>query len=113
MSGTGSLSGSGSLLESFDFLYMPSRDVATDLAFYADVLRARVIFAIEAFDARVAEVRLTEGGPRLLLADARPVRDVPHAGRPAACRVRAHPPRGRRPLRRTARLRSGSSGLSC
>jgi catechol 2,3-dioxygenase-like lactoylglutathione lyase family enzyme len=57
------------LLGAFDFLYMPSRDVAADLAFYASVLGARVVFAIEAFDARVAEVRLTEGGPRLLLAD--------------------------------------------
>ena len=56
-------------LEAFDFLYMPSRDVAADLAFYSNVLGARVEFAIEAFDARVAEVRLTEGGPRLLLAD--------------------------------------------
>jgi hypothetical protein len=48
------------LLEAFDFLYMPSRDVANDLAFYANVLGARVIFAIEAFNARVAEIRFTE-----------------------------------------------------
>lgn len=57
------------LLEAFDFLYMPSRNVASDLAFYANVLGARVVFAIEAFNARVAEIRFTEGGPRLLLAD--------------------------------------------
>jgi catechol 2,3-dioxygenase-like lactoylglutathione lyase family enzyme len=58
-----------SVLGAFDFLYMPSRDVAADLAFYADVLGARVVFAIEAFDARVAEVTFDGGGPRLLLAD--------------------------------------------
>jgi catechol 2,3-dioxygenase-like lactoylglutathione lyase family enzyme len=56
-------------LEDLDFLYMPSRDVARDLAFYVDVLGAQVVFAIEAMGARVAEVRLTDGGPRLLLAD--------------------------------------------
>ena len=48
---------------------MPSRDVAKDLAFYQDTLGATVVFAIEAMGARVAEVRLTPDGPRLLLAD--------------------------------------------
>jgi hypothetical protein len=56
-------------LEALDFLYMPTPDVPGDLAFYIDVLGARVVFAIEAFDARVAEVRFSEDGPRLLLAD--------------------------------------------
>jgi len=55
-------------IESFDFLYMPSTDVARDLGFYRDVLGADVVFAIEAFGTRVAQVRLTDGGPRLLLA---------------------------------------------
>jgi hypothetical protein len=55
-------------IESFDFLYMPSTDVARDLGYYRDVLGAEVVFAIEAFGTRVAQVRLTEGGPRLLLA---------------------------------------------
>ncbi len=63
------MSGATSPLEALDFLYMPSRDVARDLAFYVDVLGARVVFAIEAMGTRVAEVRLSEGGPRLLLAD--------------------------------------------
>src|SRR5690349_13303587 len=53
---------------SLDFLYMPSRDVARDLAFYRDVLGGDVVFAIEAFDTRVAEVRLTESSPHLLVA---------------------------------------------
>jgi catechol 2,3-dioxygenase-like lactoylglutathione lyase family enzyme len=55
-------------IESFDFLYMPSADVARDLGFYRDVLGAEVVFAIEAFGTRVAQVRLSDGGPRLLLA---------------------------------------------
>jgi hypothetical protein len=56
-------------IESFDFLYMPSTDVARDLVFYSDVLGAEIVFAIEAFGTRVAQVRLTDGGPRLLLAE--------------------------------------------
>jgi predicted enzyme related to lactoylglutathione lyase len=55
-------------IESFDFLYMPSTDVARDLGFYRDVLGAQVVFAIEAFGTRVAQVRLSDCGPRLLLA---------------------------------------------
>jgi hypothetical protein len=55
--------------ESLDFVYMPSSDVVADLAFYADVLGADVVFAIEAMGTRVAQVRLTGAGPRLLLAD--------------------------------------------
>ena len=55
-------------IESFDFLYMPSTDVARDLGYYRDVLGAEIVFAIEAFGTRVAQVKLTDGGPRLLLA---------------------------------------------
>ena len=55
--------------DSLDFLYMPSRDVVADLAFYRDVLGGEVVFAIEAFGARVAQVRLSRSEPRLLLAD--------------------------------------------
>lgn len=55
-------------IESFDFLYMPSSDVARDLGYYRDVLGAEIVFAIEAFGTRVAEVRLAGEGPRLLLA---------------------------------------------
>jgi catechol 2,3-dioxygenase-like lactoylglutathione lyase family enzyme len=55
--------------EQLDFLYMPSRDVARDLDFYTEVLGAEIVFAIEAFGTRVAQVRLTDGGPRLLLAE--------------------------------------------
>jgi catechol 2,3-dioxygenase-like lactoylglutathione lyase family enzyme len=55
--------------ESLDFLYVPSTDVARDLGFYRDVLGGEIVFAIEAFGARVAEVRLAADSPHLLLAD--------------------------------------------
>jgi catechol 2,3-dioxygenase-like lactoylglutathione lyase family enzyme len=54
--------------ERLDFVYMPSSDVATDIAYYTDVLGAELAFAIEAFDTRVAMVRLSGGPPDLLLA---------------------------------------------
>jgi hypothetical protein len=54
--------------ESLDFLYMPSRDVAADVAYFTDVLSAELVFAIEAFGTRVAMVRLAPEPPRVLLA---------------------------------------------
>jgi hypothetical protein len=54
--------------QQLDFLYMPSRDVAGDLAYLTEVLGGRVAFAVEAMGTRVAAVDLTEGPPRLLLA---------------------------------------------
>ena len=57
------------MVEGLDFLYLPSRDVARDLWFVTEVLEGELVFAIEAFGARVAEVRVAAGGPRLLLAD--------------------------------------------
>lgn len=54
--------------ESLDFVYLPSADVARDLAFYRDVLGGAVVFAIERFETRVAEVRLAPDAPRFLLA---------------------------------------------
>jgi len=56
-------------IEALDLLYVPSRDVAADLAFYRDVLGARVVFAIEAMQTRVAEVSLARDGPRVVLAE--------------------------------------------
>jgi predicted enzyme related to lactoylglutathione lyase len=55
-------------IEALDVLYMPSRDIEADLAFYRDVLGARVIYAIEAMGTRVAEVAVSPLGPRLVLA---------------------------------------------
>jgi hypothetical protein len=54
--------------ESFDFLYMPSTDVAGDVEYFTGVLGGELVFAIEAFGTRVAMVRLTAEPPRVLLA---------------------------------------------
>jgi hypothetical protein len=54
---------------SLDFLYLPSRDVAADVARFRDVLGAEVVFAIDSSGTRVAMVRLTDEAPALLLAD--------------------------------------------
>ena len=57
------------MFESLDYVYMPSRDVVADLAYFTDILGGRLIFAIDGMGARVAMLELTEGPPRLLLAD--------------------------------------------
>ncbi len=57
------------MFESLDYVYMPSRDVAADMAYFTDVLGAHLVFAIDGMGARVAMFELTEGPPRLLLAD--------------------------------------------
>jgi hypothetical protein len=57
-----------SQFEELDFIYMPSRDVAADARYFADVLGAQLVFAVEGMGTRVAMVDLTEGAPRVLLA---------------------------------------------
>lgn len=52
-----------------DFLYTPSTDVARDMAYFADVLGGRVIFAVEGIGARVAALAMADGPPLLLLTD--------------------------------------------
>jgi hypothetical protein len=54
---------------SLDFLYMPSRDPAAEARYFCETLGAKLVFAIEAFGARVAMVKLTEDAPGLLFAD--------------------------------------------
>lgn len=54
--------------QSLDFVYMPSRDVAADMAYFTDLLGGRLIFAVEGMGTRVAMVELTEAPPRILLA---------------------------------------------
>ena len=56
-------------IEALDIVYAPSRDVEADVRFYRDMLGARIVFAIEAMDTRVAEVAVAPEGPRLILAD--------------------------------------------
>ncbi len=55
--------------ERLDFIYTPSRDVAADAAHLTRVLGGRLVFAIEAFDTRVAMVRLGAESADLVLAD--------------------------------------------
>ncbi|HEX6713879.1 MAG TPA: VOC family protein [Thermoleophilaceae bacterium] len=54
-------------LESLDFIYMPSRDPAAELDWFAETLGAEVVFAIEAFGTRVAMLQ-PAAGPAVLLA---------------------------------------------
>ena len=55
-------------LEQLDFLYLPSTDVAADMATFVDRFTARVAFAVEGMGTRVAMLDLAERGPRILLA---------------------------------------------
>ena len=55
--------------EQLDFVYTPCRDVALDMEQFASLLGGSIAFAIEAFGARVAMVRLASGPPDLLLTD--------------------------------------------
>jgi hypothetical protein len=56
------------MFDRLDFIYLPSRDVAADMAHFTSGLGGEVVFAIEAFGTRVAMVRLAPGPPPLLFA---------------------------------------------
>jgi hypothetical protein len=56
------------VFDALDFVYLPSRDVAADVARFTDGLGAELVFAIERFGTRVAMVRLSPDPPHLLLA---------------------------------------------
>ena len=62
-------SADGEPFEQLDFLYMPSRDVAADVAYFGEVLGGRVVFTIEAMGTRVGAVEIGTGSPLLLFAD--------------------------------------------
>ena len=51
------------LFEHLDFLYTPSRDVAADMGYFADMLGSRIVFAIEAMGTRVAALEVAEDSP--------------------------------------------------
>src|SRR4029453_16260367 len=55
--------------EQLDFVYMPSRDVAADLAYLTGVLGGRPGFAVEAMGTRVAAGDAPPAPPLVLLAD--------------------------------------------
>jgi hypothetical protein len=57
------------LFDRLDFIYTPSSDVAADVKYFDEIIGARIVFKVEGMGARVAMVELTEGSPRLLLAD--------------------------------------------
>jgi hypothetical protein len=54
------------MFDSLDFVYLPSRDVAVDVAHFTDALGGELVFAIEAFGTRVAMVELSPAPPALL-----------------------------------------------
>ncbi len=47
------------MFEQLDHVYMPSRDVAVDVAYFTDVLGGRLVVAIDSMGTRVAMVELT------------------------------------------------------
>ena len=55
--------------ERLDFIYKPTDDAARDVEYFARVLGAQVVFTIEAFETRVAMVRLSAEAPDVLLAE--------------------------------------------
>ena len=55
--------------ERLDYVYMPSRDVAADAAWFTDVLGGRLIFAVEGMGTRSAAIALAADGPRIVLTD--------------------------------------------
>jgi hypothetical protein len=57
------------VFEQLDFLYMPASDVAGEVEHFTTVLGAELVFAIEAFGARVAMVKLADGPPAVMFAD--------------------------------------------
>lgn len=57
------------MFERLDFVYMPSRDAAADVAWFTDVLGGLLVFAIEGMGTRVAMVELTTDPPAILLAE--------------------------------------------
>ena len=57
------------MFDSLDFIYLPSRDAASELKRYIQEFGASLVFAIEAFGTRVAMITLADRSPPLLLAE--------------------------------------------
>jgi hypothetical protein len=57
------------VFEQLEYVYMPSDDVARDVAWFTEVLGGRLVFALDGMGARVAMLELTDDPPRILLAD--------------------------------------------
>ena len=54
---------------SLDYLYVPAKDIEASIGYYTEQLGGELIWKIHAFNAWVAAVRLSPGGPMVLLAD--------------------------------------------
>jgi len=59
----------GLAFEQLDFVYMPCRDAASDVAYFTDVLSARLVFAVEGMGTRVAMLEMAPSPPAVLLAE--------------------------------------------
>lgn len=57
------------MFDRLDFVYLPSRDAAADVAYFVDTLGAELVFAVEGAGTRVAMVRTALDAPDLLLAE--------------------------------------------
>jgi hypothetical protein len=57
-----------SIFRQLDYIYMPSEDVAADVAWFTDVLGGNLVFAIHSMGTRVAMIELTPSPPKILLA---------------------------------------------
>ncbi len=55
--------------QQLDYIYTPTRDAAADVAYYTEILGGTLVFSIDEIGTRVAMVALTEGPPRILLAE--------------------------------------------
>jgi catechol 2,3-dioxygenase-like lactoylglutathione lyase family enzyme len=56
------------MFRQLDYVYMPTQDVAADVAWFTDVLGGSLVFAIESMGTRVAMIELTTSPPKILLA---------------------------------------------
>lgn len=59
----------GPAFEELDFVYMPTGDAASDVAYFTNVLGAQLVFAIEGMGTRVAMLELSPSPPAILLAE--------------------------------------------
>jgi predicted enzyme related to lactoylglutathione lyase len=64
--------GAGPALGDLVYLYVGTDDVERDRAFYLEALGAEPVWRFAAFATEVAAIRLSSGGPLVLLAEHRP-----------------------------------------
>jgi hypothetical protein len=67
--GAVALAHTSAMFRSLDFVYLPSREVASELKHLVDGLGGSLVFAIERFGTRVAMVEMAPGSPAVLLAE--------------------------------------------